>query len=110
MESCPPNGEIVLGLHDEQQILQCLAQAFAPYRDSYTPEGFMDTVVTPEAFRKRFIAMRMSVATDNSGSVVETIAYKAGNGEGHIRGIAVKPQWHGSEIAKRLLVAYRKEL
>jgi len=85
------------------KLLQCLAQAFAPYRDSYTPEGFVDTVLTPEAFRKRFIDMRVLVATDNSGSVVGTIAYKAENDEGHIRGMAVKPQWHGSGIAKRLL-------
>lgn len=97
-------------LQDEPQILQCLAQAFAPYRDSYTPEGFADTVLTPEAFRKRFIEMRVLVATDDSGCVLGTIAYKAENGEGHIRGMAVNPQWHGSEIARRLLDQVESDL
>lgn len=90
-------------LQDEPQILQCLAQAFAPYRDSYAGEGFADTVLTPEAFRKRFIEMRVLVATDDSGGVLGTIAYNAENSEGHIRGMAVKPQWQGLGIARGLL-------
>ena len=32
-------------LEDAGEILECLAQAFAPYRGSYTPAAFADTVL-----------------------------------------------------------------
>ena len=34
-------------------ILECLRPAFAPYRESYTPEAFLDTVLTPETLAIR---------------------------------------------------------
>jgi len=33
---------------DCSAILECLRSAFAPYRESYTPDAFLDTVLTPE--------------------------------------------------------------
>ena len=69
----------------------------------YTPDAFAGTVLTAETFRKRFAEMRELVATDDSDQVVGTIAYKSENSEGHIRGMAVKPQWHGCGISTRLL-------
>src|SRR5207248_2717347 len=32
---------------DCSAILECLRPAFAPYRESYTPEAFLDTVLSP---------------------------------------------------------------
>jgi ribosomal protein S18 acetylase RimI-like enzyme len=50
------------------------------------------------------------VATDNSRLVIGTVAYKAENGEGHIRGVAVRPEWHGSGIARMLLDQVESDL
>jgi ribosomal protein S18 acetylase RimI-like enzyme len=96
---------------DAEDILQCLSRAFAPYRNSYTPGAFMDTVLTPETLRKRFTEMTILVAVDFSGRVIGTIAYRAEqNGEGHLRGMAVLPEWHGSEAAKKLLEQSESDL
>ena len=88
---------------DTAQILQCLHEAFAPYRDSYTPAAFADTVLTPQTLHKRFLEMQVLVATDNSSRVVGTVAYKAEDNEGHIRGMAVRPGWQGTGVAACLL-------
>ena len=97
-------------LRDENDVLRCLEQAFAPYRNSYTPGAFDDTELTREALRERLKEMKVLVATDDSGQVVGTVAYKAENGEGHIRGMAVRPQWHGSGVAKKLLETVEGDL
>ena len=92
-------------------ILECLRVAFAPYRESYTPEAFLDTVLTPDAFRHRLSEMSVVVATNTSGEVVGTIAYKAlEGGEGHLRGMAVRPQWHGTGLSTSLLETAENEL
>jgi N-acetylglutamate synthase-like GNAT family acetyltransferase len=81
-------------------ILECLRAAFAPYRESYSPEAFLDTVLTPDSFRHRLSEMSVVVATSKSGEVVGTIAYKVlEGGEGHLRGMAVHPEWHGTGLA-----------
>src|SRR5205807_10201216 len=38
---------------DCSAILECLRPAFAPYRESYTPEAFLDTVLSPETLAIR---------------------------------------------------------
>jgi N-acetylglutamate synthase-like GNAT family acetyltransferase len=91
-------------LEDAGEILACLAGAFAPYRVSYSPAGFADTVLTERALRQRFREMTVLVAVDQSGEVIGTIAYKvAERGHGHVRGMAVGPPWQGSGVAKSLL-------
>ena len=90
-------------LQDAEGILQCLEEAFAPFRNTYTPSAFADTVLTLETLRNRFARMRVLVAIDGSGRVLGTVAYKTENGEGHIRGMAVLPECQGSGIAKGLL-------
>ena len=92
-------------LADADGILQCLEQAFAAYRSSYTPDAFKDTVLTRETLRKRFTEMTLLVAVDQAGRVIGTIAYKIEkNGEeGHIRGMAVRPDLQGCGAAKKLL-------
>ena len=91
-------------LADGAAILECLLTAFAPYRQSYTPEAFLDTVLSPDSFRHRLSDMSVVVAISTSGEVVGTVAYKVGeSGEGHLRGMAVNPEWHGSGLSTSLL-------
>jgi len=92
-------------------ILECLGTAFAPYRKSYTPEAFSDTVLTPEAFRRRLTEMSVVVATTTIVEVVGTIAFKIlEGGEGHLRGMAVRPEWHGTGLSTSLLRTAEDEL
>jgi GNAT superfamily N-acetyltransferase len=98
-------------LADCAAILECLLTAFAPYRESYTPEAFLDTVLTTDTFRNRLSEMSVLVATSTSGEVVGTVAYKILlGGEGHLRGMAVLPEWHGSGLSTSLLAAAEDEL
>ena len=98
-------------LADGAAILECLLTAFAPYRQSYTPEAFLDTVLSPDSFRHRLSDMSVVVATSTSGEVVGTVAYKVvESGEGHLRGMAVNPKWHGSGLSTSLLETAQDEL
>jgi ribosomal protein S18 acetylase RimI-like enzyme len=91
---------------DADSILACLAEAFAPYRSQYTPGAYADTVLTADTLASRFTAMSIFVATDASGAVAGTIAASRGeNGEGHLRGMAVRADWQGSGVAALLLGA-----
>jgi len=90
---------------DSAGILACLAAAFEPYRDSYTVPAYLDTVLTTETLAERFAAMQVLVAIANC-RVVGTIACVAADGgEGHLRGMAVPPQWQGRGVAGQLLRA-----
>lgn len=92
-------------------ILECLLTAFSPYRESYTPEAFLDTVLTTDTFRNRLSEMSILVATSTSGEVVGTVAYKVlEGGEGHLRGMAVRSEWHGSGVSISLLATAEDEL
>ncbi len=98
-------------LADCAAILECLLTAFAPYRESYTPEAFLDTVLTPDTLRSRLSEMSVLVAISASGEIVGTIAYKVSEGgEGHLRGMAVRPGWHGSGLSTSLLATAEDEL
>lgn len=101
------------GPADADGILQCLAEAFAPYRESYTAEGFMDTVLTRTTLSLRLKSMTVFVARallDNAetGTVVGTAA--CGMVEGHLRGMAVRAAWQGSGVAQQLLERAELEL
>ena len=55
--------------------------------------------------------MTVLVAVDATGEVAGTIAYRTEpDGEGHIRGMAVRPDRHGSGVAKELLRAAESDL
>ena len=96
---------------DGPSILDCLRAAFEPYRDQYTPQGFSDTVLTPETLEQRFATMFILVATSASGEIVGTVAGQVvTQGEGHIRGMAVRPDWQGRGVASALLAAIEAEL
>jgi N-acetylglutamate synthase-like GNAT family acetyltransferase len=92
-------------------ILQCLASAFAAYREAYTLEGFQDTVLTPETVLTRMAQWSIFVATAGSGEIVGTIACRLmEDGRGHLRGMAVRPEWHGSGVGPDLLRRAEEEL
>jgi N-acetylglutamate synthase-like GNAT family acetyltransferase len=96
---------------DARGMLDCLKTAFEPYRTSYTPEGFRDTVLTPETIHTRLATMTAFVAADQSGRVIGTVAGgTVDRSEGHLRGMAVLPDWQGRGVAERLLTIVEDHL
>ena len=96
---------------DASGILECLRIAFEPYRDKYTLEAFADTVLTPETIQDRLGQMSVFVAVTAGEQIVGTIACSVvAAGEGHLRGMAVLPEWHGRGIAEKLLQSAEAEL
>jgi ribosomal protein S18 acetylase RimI-like enzyme len=96
---------------DAPAILDCLRIAFEPYRTRYTPSGFADTVLTRETIQVRLVSMCIFVAVNDSGDIVGTIGCSViGESEGHLRGMAVLPEWQGRGIAERLLQTAEHEL
>ena len=96
---------------DSQGILECLGTAFEPYRDSYAPDAFADTVLTRDTLQQRLATMCIFVAVSDSGEIVGTIGCRVDRpGEGHIRGMAVFPAWQGSGVAAQLLSSVESEL
>ena len=91
---------------DAAAILRCLAAAFERYRTDYTSPAFTDTVLTHETAHLRLQQMHVLVATV-AGNVVGTIAaaWHPDTGEAHLRGMAILPEWHGQDIAAKLLAA-----
>jgi hypothetical protein len=55
-------------LGDGRAILACLKKAFAEYRDSYTRDAFVDTVLTPETLGRRLATMCVFVAVNDAGA------------------------------------------
>src|SRR5882724_11736079 len=113
-------------LKDTAQILDCLREAFAPFRSAYTPEAFLDTVLTPTTLEQRFKTMTMFVAVscvkddgpgdgrasyDRHGDIVGTVGCElTPSGEGHLRGMAVRLGWQGAGVAGELLQHAEAEL
>jgi len=96
---------------DTSGILACLKQAFEPFRASYTPAAFADTILDPESLQQRFTNMTVLVAVSRSDIIVGTIACGViERGEGHIRGMAVLPDYQGAGIADALLGTAEREL
>src|SRR6266852_3108392 len=85
---------------DSVQILDCLQEAFAPFRDAYTLPAFLDTVLTPTTLEQRFKSMTLFVAVNRAGDVVGTVGCElAAAHVGHLRGMAVRLSWQGAGIA-----------
>ncbi len=97
-------------LADSEQVLECLREAFEPYRKNYTELAYIDTVLTPETMQTRLSEMQILVATDMANHVIGTIAYKVSNGAGHLRGMAVRPKYQGSGVAAALLMQAESDL
>jgi ribosomal protein S18 acetylase RimI-like enzyme len=111
--SIAPNEFVIrpASVKEAAAILQCLRDAFEPYRSQYSPQAWLDTVMTPDALLHRLTSMTVLVAVSMHGNVVGTIGGAVvSTSEGHLRGMAVSPQWHGRGIAQRLLEAMEKHL
>jgi GNAT superfamily N-acetyltransferase len=88
---------------DADAIVRCLAAAFAPYREQYTPAAFANTVLDDFAIRERMRTMHVLVAV-SAAQIVGTVAASLNDErEGHLRGMAVFPQFRGTGIAAQLL-------
>jgi len=96
---------------DCDEILACLRSAFEPYKTRYTPAAYNDTVLTRESLLARMKDMSIFVAVTDAGEVIGTIAcHVRGEGEGHLRGMAVDPLWQGRGISQQLLVRAESEI
>ena len=92
-------------LQDSDQILACLQAAFAPYKQLYTAAAFADTVLDSLAIKSRLQQMHVLAATLQD-QIIGTVSGAArADGEGHLRGMAVLPEYQSSGVAKDLLAA-----
>ena len=90
---------------DGREILECLASAFEPYREQYTADAYADTVLNDSSLPARMQTMQVIVAV-SSAEVIGTVAgAHFHTGEGHLRGMAVLPQYQGSGVSAQLLAA-----
>src|SRR6266545_347126 len=63
--------------NDGEAILACLAAAFAPYRNNYTPAGFADTVLDSESVQRRLREMCVLVAVSQGSGVASALLQAA---------------------------------
>jgi N-acetylglutamate synthase-like GNAT family acetyltransferase len=89
--------------HDAAAIAACLASAFAPFRSQYTAGAFADTVLNAEGVLDRMAHMTIYVAVTPVGEIAGTVGAAVVNQVGHLRGMAVLPDWQGHAIAEQLL-------
>ena len=87
---------------DALAIAGCLEAAFARHREQYTPDAYADTALNPDGILRRLEDMCLFVAVSD-GQVVGTIGCKVNGKEGHLRGMAVLPDWQGTGVASELL-------
>jgi ribosomal protein S18 acetylase RimI-like enzyme len=99
---------------DADAVLYCLHTAFEPYRAYYSDAGYANSTLTGETIHQRMREMTVFVAEDMAGIAIGTIAGsligQSGAREGHIRGMAVLPNWQGRGVADELLAAVEAEL
>ncbi len=112
LQQCAPAIRIRrAGRGDAGAVLACLGLAFEPYRDCYTPGAFADTVLSTETIQHRFDEMAVFVAVSETGEIAGTVGCQTiGSQEGHIRGMAVRPEYLGTGVARSLLEAVETEL
>jgi GNAT superfamily N-acetyltransferase len=95
--------------NDASAILACLAAAFEEFRSQYSGGAFADTVLDSETIRRRMREMRILLAIVE-GRVAGTISWSADGAAGHLRGMAVFPEWQGKGVASALLRAAEQDL
>lgn len=108
-------------LDDAPAVLECLQAAFAPFRPLYSADAFADTTLTPDTVVQRFATMQVFALELPGAGIVGTIACAVEDGatghmgargaraglarSGHIRGMAVLPDFQGKGVADQLLRA-----
>jgi ribosomal protein S18 acetylase RimI-like enzyme len=88
---------------DAAAIAECLASAFAPFRSQYTSGAFADTVLTTQGVLHRMTHMTIYAALTPANEIVGTVAVAIDDQTGHLRGMAIRPDWQGRAIAEELL-------
>lgn len=96
-------------IEDVEAIVDCLRRAFEEYENAYTPGAFADTVPDANGIRRRLNEMCLIVAVSEN-KIVGTIGYSINGTEGHLRGMAVFPEWRGTGVASALLRNVENEL
>lgn len=91
-------------------ILECLRKAFEPFKSQYTPAAYQDTVPSASGMQRRLQDMSVLVAVDEDRRITGSVAYRIQNDEGHLRGMAVSPEFQGRGVAKLLLERVEAEL
>ena len=94
---------------DAEAIAGCLSASFARHRDEYTAGAYADTVLNSDGVLRRLQEMCLFVAISN-GEIVGTIGCMVKASEGHLRGMAVLPDWQGTGVALALLQSAEAEL
>jgi len=94
---------------DAGAIANCLEAAFAQHRDQYTARAYADTVLQTDGVLRRMHEMCLLVAVAG-GRIIGTIGCQMNAPEGHLRGMAVLPDWQGTGVAASLLGAAEAEL
>lgn len=89
-------------IEDVEALVDCLRRAFEEYENAYSPGAFADTVPDANGIRRRLKEMFLIVAVSEN-KIVGTIGYSVNGTEGHLRGMAVFPEWRGSGVASALL-------
>ena len=84
---------------DDAAIVDCMREAFAPYKEQYTPGAYEDTV--PDSVADRLKTMTVFVATYDD-QIIGTISCDP---NGHLRGMAVRSAWRGRGVAAKLIHA-----
>jgi ribosomal protein S18 acetylase RimI-like enzyme len=97
-------------VHDVGKIRACLEEAFEAFRAEYTVGAFEDTVPTESAIRARMTEMTIYAACAVNGEIVGTISCSLDGDQGHLRGMAVNPDWQGQGLADQLLGAAENAL
>ena len=87
---------------DVEGIRQCLVAAFEPYRSDYTAGAYLDTVPDEAGILQRVEHMHVLVAVAPD-VIAGTVSAALGSVEGHLRGMAVRPEWRGSGLSALLL-------
>jgi predicted N-acetyltransferase YhbS len=87
---------------DAEAIASCLSAAFAQHHDEYTAGAYADTVLNSDGVRRRLQEMCLFVAISD-GEIVGTVGCVVNGSEGRLRGMAVLPDWQGTEVALALL-------
>ncbi len=89
---------------DVPALSTCLHEAFAPFREEYSRAAYANTVPSQPELLERVRTMSVWVVIDRRGVLVGTVsASRRSPVEGHLRGMAVRPDRQGSGVADALL-------